>query len=69
MLDGYVESADGATLAVRALPVAEVTRRLVVAGIAVHEAVAERRTLEDVVLGLTGPGNDRVDGRGRVDGP
>jgi ABC-2 type transport system ATP-binding protein len=65
VLDGHVESADGATLTVRALPVAEVTRRLVVAGIAVHEAVAERRTLEDVVLSMTGPGNDRVDGRGR----
>ena len=67
VLDGYVESADGSTLAVRVLPVAEVTRRLVRAGVAVHEAVAERRTLEDVVLGLTGPGSDRVDGAGRAD--
>ncbi|HYY12267.1 MAG TPA: ABC transporter ATP-binding protein [Kineosporiaceae bacterium] len=64
-LDGYVESADGPAFAVRALPVAEVTRRLVVAGVAVHEAVAERRTLEDVVLTLTGPGSDRVDGTAR----
>jgi ABC-type multidrug transport system ATPase subunit len=67
VLDGYVESADGPTLAVRVLPVAEVTRRLVAAGVAVHEAVAERRTLEDVVLSLTGPGSDRVDGAGRGD--
>jgi ABC-2 type transport system ATP-binding protein len=68
VLDGYVESLlppDGATLAVRVLPVAEVTRRLVAAGVAVHEVVAERRTLEDVVLSLTGPGSDRVDGAGR----
>jgi ABC-type multidrug transport system ATPase subunit len=61
-LNGHVESADGSALAIRALPVAEVTRRLVSAGVAVHEAVAERRTLEDVVLALTGPGSDRVDG-------
>jgi ABC-type multidrug transport system ATPase subunit len=61
-LDGYVESADGPSLAIRALPVSEVTRRLVEAGVAVNEAVAERRTLEDVVLALTGPGSDRVDG-------
>ena len=62
VLDGYVESADGNGLAVRALPVPEVTRRLVVAGVAVQEVLAERRTLEDVVLALTGPGSDRVDG-------
>ena len=62
VLDGYVESADGAALAVRALPAAEVNRRLVAAGVPVHEVVAQRRTLEDVVLGLTGPGSDRVDG-------
>jgi hypothetical protein len=72
VLDGYVESVlppDGATLAVRVLPVAEVTRRLVVAGVSVHEAIAERRTLEDVVLSLTGPGSDRVDGAGRTNRP
>jgi len=61
-LDGYVESADGPSLVIRALPVSEVTRRLVGAGVSVNEAVAERRTLEDVVLALTGPGSDRVDG-------
>ncbi len=61
-LDGYVESVDGTNLAVRVLPVPEVTRRLVGAGVAVLEVRAERRTLEDVVLTLTGPGSDRVDG-------
>ena len=61
VLDGFVESADGSSLAVRALPAAEVNRRLVAAGVPVHEIVAERRTLEDVVLDLTGPGSDRVD--------
>jgi ABC-type multidrug transport system ATPase subunit len=62
VLDGHVESAAGRDLIVRGMPVAEVTRRLVDAGIAVHEARAERRSLEDVVLALTGPGSDRVDG-------
>ena len=61
-LDGYVESVDGPALAVRVLSVPEVTRRLVNAGVDVHEVRAERRTLEDVVLALTGPGSDRVDG-------
>ncbi len=62
VLDGFVESADGAALAVRGLPAAEVNRRLVAAGVAVHEVVAERRSLEDVVLALTGSGSDRIDG-------
>ncbi|MGZ4602755.1 MAG: ABC transporter ATP-binding protein [Kineosporiaceae bacterium] len=62
VLDGHVESAVGRSLAVHGLPVAEVTRRLVGAGLAVHEVRAERRSLEDVVLSLTGPGSDRVDG-------
>jgi ABC-2 type transport system ATP-binding protein len=62
VLDGHVESVAGRELIVRGMPVAEVTRRLVGAGLAVHEARAERRSLEDVVLSLTGPGSDRVDG-------
>jgi ABC-type multidrug transport system ATPase subunit len=60
MFDGQVRAAEGRRLVVEGLPVAEVTRRLVGAGLAVHEVVAERRTLEDVVLSLTGPGSDRV---------
>jgi ABC-2 type transport system ATP-binding protein len=63
VLDGHVESVAGRELIVRGMPVAEVTRRLVGAGLAVHEARAERRSLEDVVLALTGPGSDRVDAR------
>jgi ABC-type multidrug transport system ATPase subunit len=62
VLDGHVESASARELVVRGMPVSEVTRRLVDAGLAVHEARAERRSLEDVVLSLTGPGSDRVDG-------
>src|SRR4051794_21773663 len=45
VLDGRVASAEGRRLVVQGLPVAEVTRRLVGAGLAVHEALAERRTL------------------------
>ena len=63
VFDGQVAAAEGRRLVVAGLPVAEVTRRLVGAGLPVHEAVAERRTLEDVVLSLTGPGSDRVDAR------
>jgi hypothetical protein len=44
------------------VPVDQLTRRLVEAGIAVHEAVPERLSLEALVLGLTGPGSDRVPG-------
>jgi ABC-2 type transport system ATP-binding protein len=65
VLDGHVESVAGREVVVKDIPVAEVTRRLVGAGLAVHEARAERRSLEDVVLALTGPGSDRVDGGGR----
>lgn len=61
LLDGRVRDRSGARLVVADLPVAEVTRRLVDAGVAVHEAAPERRTLEDLVLSLTGPGSDRVD--------
>jgi ABC-type multidrug transport system ATPase subunit len=60
LLDGRVVGRDGDRLVVRELPVAELTRRLVGAGIAVHEAAPERRSLEDLVLELTGPGSDRV---------
>jgi ABC-2 type transport system ATP-binding protein len=60
VFNGQVAAAEGRRLVVEGLPVAEVTRRLVDAGLSVHEAVAERRTLEDVVLSLTGPGSDRV---------
>jgi ABC-2 type transport system ATP-binding protein len=66
LLDGRVVEADqpgfGDRLVVRGMSVDQLTRDLVGAGIAVHEALAERQALEDVVLRLTGPGADRVDG-------
>jgi ABC-2 type transport system ATP-binding protein len=61
LLDGRVVTREGRRLVVRGTTVEELTRALVGAGIAVHEAVAERQALEDVVLRLTGPGSDRVD--------
>jgi ABC-2 type transport system ATP-binding protein len=61
LLDGRVVRRDGARLVVSGLPVEELTRRLVQAGIGVREAVAERRTLEQTVLELTRHGSDQVD--------
>jgi ABC-2 type transport system ATP-binding protein len=64
LLDGRVESRDGAHLAVRDTDPAVLNARLVGAGLRVDEIRAERLSLEDVVLNLTRPGSDRVD---RVD--
>ncbi len=61
LLDGRVAGREGDRLVVTGMPVAELTRRLVGAGIAVSHATAERRSLEDVVLAMTGPGSDRID--------
>jgi len=62
LLDGRVAERSGDQLIVTDVPVEELTRRLVGAGIAVLEAVPERNSLESLVLALTGPGSDRVDG-------
>ena len=64
LLDGRVVGRDGDRLVLAGTTVAEATARLVQARIAVHEAAPERRTLEEVVLGLTSHGSDRVDGDG-----
>ena len=67
LLDGRVvgrsPGPDGERLVVADGRVDVLTRALVEAGIAVHEAVPERRTLEDAVLALTTHGSDRVSGR------
>ena len=57
----------GDTLVVRHDDPALLNARLVGAGVRVAGLTAEHRTLEQVVLGLTGHGTDRVDTRG--DGP
>jgi ABC-2 type transport system ATP-binding protein len=61
LLDGQVVHRDGDALLVRAVDPAALNARLVAAGIKITELVAERRSLEQVVLGLTGSGSDRVD--------
>ena len=62
LLDGRVADRSGDRLIVTDLPIEELTRRLVGAGIAVLEVAPERNSLEALVLGLTGPGSDRVGG-------
>ena len=61
VLDGRVVHRDGDLVTVRADDPAALNARLVAAGVAVHELTALRRTLEQVVLELTGPSADRVD--------
>lgn len=53
LLDGRVAERSGDRLVVDGVPVPELTRRLVEAGIDVREAAPERRTLERLVLELT----------------
>jgi ABC-2 type transport system ATP-binding protein len=60
LLDGHVAERDGDRLLVAGSAVPELVRRLVGRDIEVHEATPERRSLESLVLELTGPGSDRV---------
>ena len=60
LLDGRVESRDGDRLVVRHDDPAALADLLVRHDVRLEELHRERRTLEDVVLGLTGPGSDRV---------
>jgi ABC-2 type transport system ATP-binding protein len=61
VLDGRVVHRDGDLVMVRADNPADLNARLVAAGVAVLELTALRRTLEQVVLELTGPSADRVE--------
>jgi ABC-type multidrug transport system ATPase subunit len=61
-LGALVVSRDGDRLVVAKTDAAELNARLVTAGLRITEIRPERRTLEDLVLELTGPGADRVDG-------
>jgi ABC-type multidrug transport system ATPase subunit len=61
MLDGQVESRAGDVLRVREADPATLNARLVAEGLRVVEIAAERRSLEQTVLAVTGPGSDRVD--------
>jgi ABC-type multidrug transport system ATPase subunit len=63
ILDGRVVDRRGDALVVRADDAAALNARLVTAGVRVAELAPETRSLEQVVLELTGSGTDRVDTR------
>ncbi|HZE65864.1 MAG TPA: ABC transporter ATP-binding protein [Sporichthyaceae bacterium] len=63
LLDGRVVERTAERLAVRADDPAALTAQLVGAGLRVTGVAVERRTLEEVVLGVVGAGSDRVDRR------
>ena len=58
-LDGLVERRDGEDLVVRSADPAALNARLVGAGVPVRSLVQQRRTLEEVVLDVTGAGSDQ----------
>jgi ABC-2 type transport system ATP-binding protein len=59
VLDGQLEARDGDRLVIRHGDPAALNALLVEAGVRVTSIHAEHRTLEQVVLELTGPGSDR----------
>lgn len=61
LLDGRVRAVDGGRIVIDGADPAEVNAQLVRAGIAVTGLVAERPTLESVVLAAAGASPDRVD--------
>lgn len=61
VLGDAVAGRDGDTITVRADDPAALNAHLVAAGIPVAELTPRRRSLEQVVLELTGPGSDRID--------
>ncbi|MGI5164517.1 ABC transporter ATP-binding protein [Spirillospora sp. CA-253888] len=61
LLDGRVEHRSGDRLLVRAADAAELNARLVGAGLRITEIGERRRSLEEVVLDITGPSSDRLD--------
>jgi ABC-type multidrug transport system ATPase subunit len=58
-LDGLVERRDGADLVVRSPDPAALNARLVEAGVPVRSLMVQRRTLEEIVLEVTGAGSDQ----------
>jgi ABC-type multidrug transport system ATPase subunit len=66
VLDGQVDHRDADRLLVADADAAAINTRLVTAGVRVSEITAERRSLEDVVLSVTGAGSDHFDGPGTV---
>jgi ABC-type multidrug transport system ATPase subunit len=60
LLNGQVEHRDGQRLVVRHADPAELNARLVGAGLRVSAIGAQQRTLEEIVLSVTGAGSDQV---------
>jgi ABC-type multidrug transport system ATPase subunit len=58
-LDGLVESRDGGDLVVRSGDPAALNARLVGAGVRVSSLLTQRRSLEEIVLNVTGAGSDQ----------
>ncbi len=58
-LDGLVEHRDGSDLVVRSADPAALNARLVAAGVPVRSLMVQRRTLEEIVLEVTGAGSDQ----------
>jgi ABC-type multidrug transport system ATPase subunit len=61
LLDGRVERRDGDRLVIAEADPAQVNARLVEAGLRVSEIGPERRSLEELMLSVTGSGSDRID--------
>ncbi|HYZ57341.1 MAG TPA: ABC transporter ATP-binding protein [Streptosporangiaceae bacterium] len=61
LLDGQVERRDGSRLVVRHPDAAALNARLVGDGLRVSSIGPQNRTLEDIVLEVTGAGSDQVD--------
>lgn len=64
VLDGQLEARDGDRLVIRHADPAALNALLVEAGVRVTSIHAEQRTLEQVVLDVTGPGSDRFGAAG-----
>jgi len=62
LLDGQVEHRDGQQLLVRYSDAAALNTRLVGAGLRVRSIGAQQRTLEEIVLSVTGTGSDHIAG-------
>jgi ABC-type multidrug transport system ATPase subunit len=62
LLDGQVERRDGQRLLIRSADPAGLNARLVGAGLRVNSIGPHRRTLEEVVLSVTGTGADHIGG-------
>jgi ABC-type multidrug transport system ATPase subunit len=58
-LDGQVEQRDGQDLVVRSSDAAALNATLVGAGVRVHSLAVQRRSLEEIVLDVTGSGSDQ----------